>query len=160
MPGAPRPERDLNGAGRWVEVATGLAGLLWALASGSAWLRLTGIEPAPHAALALSRYLLVSLVAVPWLLAAGGFLAGLRWRRFGALVPFLLGTAGLAVGALAPARPLPVWPVLLLSLAVLLRARRVPAHPMAYLGIFGVGFVLAVLGQVAWVTILLTAPRR
>jgi len=159
VPAGLRPGRDPDGAARWAEVAAGVAGLLWSLASGCARLPLGGAEAAPPAALALSRYLLLSLVAVPWLLAAVGFLAGLRWRGFGALAPLLFGAAGLAADALAPARPLPAWPVLLLGLAVLLRARRVPAHPMAYLGVFGAGFVLTVLGHVAWVTILLTAPR-
>lgn len=160
MRGAPGVGSDRRGVGRGLEVAAGLAGLAWALVSGLRLLHPATAEPFPGPALALSRYLLLALVGVPWLLAATGFVAGLRGCRFAAMVPLLLGTAGLVVGALAPARPLPVLSVISLGLAVLLRARRVPAHPMAYLGVFATGFVLTVLGHVTWVTLLLTAPRR
>lgn len=148
-----------HGVRRWMELAAGFAGLVWILAVILASVRGVPAEPSPAGAVVLSRYLLLALICLPWLLAAGGFVAGLRVKRFGAMVPLLLGTAGLAVGLLGPARLPILWPLLLLALAVLLRAPRAPAHPMAYLGVFASGFVLTGLGYVAWITLLLTAPR-
>lgn len=148
-----------HGIRRWMEPAAGFTGLAWAMAAILASLRPAPTEPSPAGAAVLSRYLLLALICLPWLLAAAGFVAGLRVRRFGAMVPLLLGTAGLAVGLLGPARLPILWPLLLLALAVLLRAPRAPAHPMAYLGVFASGFVLTGLGYVAWITLLLTAPR-
>lgn len=149
----------IQGIRRWVEPAAGLTGLAWILAVILAHVRGASAEAAPAGAAVLGRGLLTALVAVPWLLAAGGFVAGLRVRRFGAMAPLLAGAAGLAVGMLGPVRLPILWPLALLGLAVLLRAPRVPAHPMAYLGVFASGFVLTGLGYVLWITLLLTAPR-